>query len=54
MYLGKKAGTVTYVDANKIQVTADDGEIDTYTLIKLGDQIKAQLYINVLLLEKEM
>ena len=32
--LAKKAGTVTYVDANKIQVTADDGEIDTYTLIK--------------------
>ena len=28
--LAKKAGTVTYVDANKIQVTADDGEIDIY------------------------
>ncbi len=32
--LAKRPGTVTYVDANKIQVTADDGEIDTYTLVK--------------------
>ena len=32
--LAKRPGTVTYVDANKIQVTTEDGLVDTYTLIK--------------------
>jgi len=32
--LAKRAGTVTYVDANRIEVTTDDGQVDKYSLIK--------------------
>jgi len=32
--LAKRAGTVTYVDANRIEVTTDGGQVDKYTLIK--------------------
>ena len=30
--VSKNAGTVTYVDANNIEVTADNGEVDKYEL----------------------